>query len=92
MEFRGGAISKSPFFFTTAVLETRRSLVQAPASPFAPLTKMSLFFGSASHFNTAQSIEVCILRIGHSHSRARASYPSCFTAYQHGSRSRVFTI
>jgi hypothetical protein len=35
-------------------------------------------------------IEVCILRIGHSRPRARASYPSCVTAYPRGSRSRVF--
>ena len=34
--------------------------------------------------------EVCILNVGHSRSRARASYPSCITAYPRGSRSRVF--
>jgi hypothetical protein len=34
--------------------------------------------------------EVCILNVGHSRSRARASYPNCVTAYPRGSRSRVF--
>ncbi len=36
-------------------------------------------------------LEVCILTVGHSRSRAHASYPSCVTAYPRGSRSRVFT-
>ena len=36
--------------------------------------------------------EVCILNVGHSRSRARASYPNCVTAYPRGSRSRVFYI
>jgi hypothetical protein len=42
MEFRGGAISKSPFFFTTAILETRRSLAQAPASPLRPFNASTI--------------------------------------------------
>ena len=31
-------------------------------------------------------------RVGHSRSRARASYPSCVAAYPHGSRSVVFRL
>ena len=37
-------------------------------------------------------LEVCILTVGQSRSRAHASYPSCVTAYPRGSRSRVFTV
>ena len=37
-------------------------------------------------------MEVCIQTIGHSPRRARASYPSCVTAYPRGCSSRVFVI
>jgi hypothetical protein len=44
-------------------------------------------------FVNYKSSEVCILIVGHSRSpEARASYPSCVTAYPRDSRSRVFTL
>ena len=42
-------------------------------------------------FHEGNIVEVRILDVGHSRSRARASYPSCVTAYPRGSRSRVFS-
>ena len=57
------------------------------------LTFAFLCSGASLHtFPEFKLIEVCILNVGHSRSRARASYPSCVTAYPRGSCSRVFSV
>jgi len=73
-------------------------LLSLPAPPTLALGVRCSMFWYLSHrlrekrWDSREILGICILIVGHSRSRARASYPSCVTAYPRGSRSRVFGV